>query len=139
MGPMKRILITAPGSPSMLRLEEVSSPSPGPGEVLVAMEWAGVNFIDIKHRSGEYPLASYPSPLGYEGAGRVIGVGPGVESGFWGKRWGFVPFLVVMQSNSLFLKTFSFFLPESISTQLAASALSSGTYGYYAHRVCPYP
>lgn len=60
-----------------MQLEEHPTPTPGPGEAVVRVEAAGVNFIDIYHRSGQY-RTEVPIPLGLEGAGRVEAVGPGV-------------------------------------------------------------
>lgn len=61
----------------MLILEDLPTPSPSPGEALVRVEAAGVNFIDIYQRSGQYPMPR-PLPLGLEGAGVVEAVGEGV-------------------------------------------------------------
>ena len=61
----------------MLILEDLPTPSPSPGEALVRVEAAGVNFIDIYQRSGQYPMPR-PLPLGLEGAGVVEVVGEGV-------------------------------------------------------------
>ena len=74
---MKAIRIHAQGGPEILRLEDVPVPVPGPGQALVRVEAAGVNFIDIYHRSGLYPV-SFPYTLGQEAAGAVTAVGPGV-------------------------------------------------------------
>jgi NADPH2:quinone reductase len=60
-----------------MKLEEHPTPAPGPGEAVVRVAAAGVNFIDIYHRSGQYKT-ELPIPLGLEGAGRVEAVGPGV-------------------------------------------------------------
>jgi len=61
----------------VLILEDLPTPSPSPGEALVRVEAAGVNFIDIYQRSGQYPMPR-PLPLGLEGAGVVEAVGEGV-------------------------------------------------------------
>lgn len=67
------------GGPEMLRRREVDLPPPGAGEVRVRHAAMGVNFVDIYHRTGLYPLPALPAVLGVEGAGRVEAVGEGVE------------------------------------------------------------
>lgn len=74
---MKAIRVHEFGGPEVLRYEDVPKPEPGAGEVLVKIAAAGVNFIDIYHRIGLYPL-SLPITLGMEAAGVVEAVGPGV-------------------------------------------------------------
>ncbi|WP_438011057.1 quinone oxidoreductase [Sorangium sp. So ce321] len=74
---MRAILPSAAGGPEVMKLEEHPTPVPGPGEAVVRVEAAGVNFIDIYQRSGQYKIEP-PIPLGLEGAGRVEAVGPGV-------------------------------------------------------------
>lgn len=74
---MKQIWITRPGKPDVLELREAPDPSPGPGEVLVAVRAAGVNFADTMARVGKYADAPpLPCVVGYEIAGEVVGVGP---------------------------------------------------------------
>lgn len=77
MGDMLAIRPKVAGGPEVMQLEEHPTPSPGPGEALVRIEAAGVNFIDIYQRSGQYKLDP-PIPLGLEGSGRVEAVGPSV-------------------------------------------------------------
>ncbi len=60
-----------------MRLEEVARPEPKAGEAVVKIEAAGLNYIDVYHRTGAYK-GSYPLTLGVEGAGTVASVGPGV-------------------------------------------------------------
>lgn len=67
-----------PGGPEALRHEDVPRPQPGRGEALVRVEAAGLNFIDVYHRKGLYPL-DLPFTPGVEGAGVVEGTGEGVE------------------------------------------------------------
>ena len=76
---MKAIRVHAPGGPEVLRLEEVPDPVPGAGQVLVRVEAAGVNFIDVYERKGLYPV-SYPFTPGREAAGIVERVGDGVTT-----------------------------------------------------------
>ena len=65
---MKAIRVHAPGGPDALRYEDVPRPTPGPGQVLVKIEAAGVNFIDVYQRTGLYEVA-LPFTLGQEAAG----------------------------------------------------------------------
>ena len=63
--------------PRCLQYREVELAAPGEGQARVAHRAIGVNFIDVYHRTGLYPL-TLPSGLGGEGAGVVTAVGPGV-------------------------------------------------------------
>lgn len=73
------------GGPEVLEYVELPDPEPGPGQVLVELAAAGVNFIDTYRRSGVYPV-SYPHVLGSEGSGRVIAVGDDVTGVTVGDR-----------------------------------------------------
>ncbi|PKU21770.1 quinone oxidoreductase family protein [Telmatospirillum siberiense] len=75
----KAILIHRQGGPEEMRWEEVEVLAPGPGEALIRHTAVGLNFIDVYHRSGVYPLAKLPSSLGSEGAGVVEAIGSGVQ------------------------------------------------------------
>ena len=72
------IRIHETGGPEVLRWEEVGLPAPGTGEVLLRHTAVGLNYIDVYHRSGLYPLAAFPFTPGMEGAGVVEAVGAGV-------------------------------------------------------------
>lgn len=76
---MKAIRVHETGDPKVLKYEDVPTPEPGDGEVLVKITAAGVNFIDIYHRTGLYPK-ELPFTPGLEAAGTVEAVGAGVES-----------------------------------------------------------
>ena len=70
---MKQIWITRAGGPDVLELREAADPVPGPGEVLVDVRAAGVNFADVMARMGAYPDAPpIPCVVGYEVAGTVV-------------------------------------------------------------------
>jgi NADPH2:quinone reductase len=73
------------GGPEVLRWEEVAVPAPGQGEATVRHQAVGLNFLDIYHRTGLYPLP-LPSGLGIEAAGVVEAVGAGVNDVAVGDR-----------------------------------------------------
>lgn len=75
---MRIIRIREYGTPDVLRIEEAEIPEPGPGEVRVMLEAAGINYIDTYQRSGQYKMA-LPFTPGSEGGGVVDAVGPDVE------------------------------------------------------------
>ncbi len=74
----KAIRIHEYGGPEVLRWEEVEVGDPGPGQLRVRHGAVGLNYIDVYHRTGLYPLPSLPWIPGMEGAGRVEAVGEGV-------------------------------------------------------------
>ena len=71
---MKAILISQTGGPDVLQYTDVPTPQPKPNEALVRIAAAGVNFIDVYHREGRYPV-KLPFVLGQEGAGTITEVG----------------------------------------------------------------
>jgi NADPH2:quinone reductase len=75
---MKAVFIEQPGDARALRYGDFPTPEPAPGQVLVKIAAAGVNFIDTYHRSGLYKVP-LPAVLGMEGAGTVEAVGQGVS------------------------------------------------------------
>ena len=77
------------GPPGVLRWESVEVPAPGPGEVRIRNEAVGLNFVDTYHRRGiphPWPVPPLPVVLGFEGAGRVEEIGPGVTEFATGDR-----------------------------------------------------
>ncbi|MBI3988582.1 MAG: NADPH:quinone oxidoreductase family protein [candidate division NC10 bacterium] len=90
---MKAIRVHQHGEPEVLRYEEVPDPTPEPGEVLVQVRAAGVNFADALARRGLYPTLTPPPFIpGIEVAGTVVAVGAGVEGIEVGQRvMGFAP------------------------------------------------
>jgi NADPH:quinone reductase-like Zn-dependent oxidoreductase len=78
---MKAIVIRAYGGPEVLKCEDLADPVPGRGEVLVKTAATSVNPIDIKLRSGvmkEFMPITFPRVLGFDVAGVVSAIGPGV-------------------------------------------------------------
>ncbi|MDX6697539.1 MAG: hypothetical protein QOE65_936 [Solirubrobacteraceae bacterium] len=78
---MRAVVITEHGAPEVLRVQERPDPGPpGPGQVRVDVKAAGINFADTMARIGLYPDAPKPPcVVGYEVAGEVAEVGPGVD------------------------------------------------------------
>lgn len=77
---MRAITITRHGGPGVLQVRESPDPTPSAGEVRVAVRACGLNFAEVMARQGLYPDAPKPPcVVGYEGAGVVDAVGPGVD------------------------------------------------------------
>ena len=75
---MRAIQVTEAGGPEVLKIADLPDPEPGPGEILVDVAAAGVNFIDTYQRSGVYPM-DFPHVAGSEGAGTIRALGSGVD------------------------------------------------------------
>jgi NADPH2:quinone reductase len=86
---VRAIRIHATGGPETLVVDEVASQRPGPGELRVRVAFAGVNFLDVYHRSGLYPPGPLPARIGKEGAGVVVEAGAGVARFAVGDRVAF--------------------------------------------------
>ena len=81
---MRSIQVDRFGGPQELKLREAPRPQPGPGEALVRIARAGVNYIDVYMRNGSYARShTYETPLpltiGMEGGGTIVELGPGVS------------------------------------------------------------
>src|SRR5579875_287258 len=74
---IRALVVTAHGDPDVLQVQYRPAPEPGPGQLLVDVASAGVNFIDVYRRQGVYRTEP-PFVLGTEFAGRVAAVGDGV-------------------------------------------------------------
>lgn len=84
---MRAVQLDRPGGPEALTVTDLPSPKPGPGEVLLATEAAGVTFADTLIRAGAFgDPDGYPTVLGREVAGRVVDRGPGVDEPADGTR-----------------------------------------------------
>lgn len=90
---MQRLELIQAGDPTQaLTLTEFDTPTPGPDQVLVAVEAATVNSSDFLFISGRYFVPAKPgAPAGAEGVGRVVAVGPGVDQGLRGRRVALLP------------------------------------------------
>ncbi len=133
------IRIHAHGGPEVFRWEEIDAATPGNGEVLVRQTAVGLNYIDVYHRTGLYPIADLPSAIGMEAAGVVEAVGPGVTEFKPGDRVayaGYVPGayteIRVMPAHRLVP------VPAGIDDQHAAAMMLQGmTAEYLIRRTFP--
>lgn len=76
---MHAIRIHEFGGPEVMRLEELPDLQPGPGQVLVRLKAVGVNPVDTYIRAGMYPSPPFPFTPGFDAAGEVEAIGPGVQ------------------------------------------------------------
>jgi NADPH:quinone reductase len=84
---MKAIRINETGAPEVMHLEEIETPTPKGGEVLVKVAAAGINYADLAQRQGAYLTRTItPATMGFEFAGTVAAHGPGVTSPALGTR-----------------------------------------------------
>jgi len=82
-----RVVITKPGGPKVLDIQEISIPEPGPEEVCIAVHFAGINFADTLMRLGFYqPRPPFPFTPGYEVSGVVHSIGSKVKEFEIGQR-----------------------------------------------------
>lgn len=134
---MHAIRVHAVGGPEVLRYEEVPLPEPGPGQARVKVEAAGVNFIDIYYRTGQY-RTNPPLILGSEAAGVVDAVGPGVTEVQVGDR---VAYALEQGAYAEYAVVSSWRLvpvPDGVDLKVAAAAFLQGlTAHYLSHSTYP--
>ena len=128
------IRIHATGGSEQMKWEEVSLPEPAADEVRVRVVAAGLNFIDVYHRSGLYPVP-LPATLGLEGAGVVEAVGSGVSHLKVGDNVGYCVAGLGAYAQHRIAKADKLIpLPAAISHEQAASMLLKGMTAEYLIR-----
>ncbi|GAB4544440.1 MAG: quinone oxidoreductase [Anaerolineae bacterium] len=134
---MKAIRVHEYGGPEVLRYEEVPLPEPGPGEVRVKIEAAGVNYIDVYHRTGRYP-GQLPLTVGREGAGLVDALGPDVSELKPGDRVAYAMQQGAYAEYAIVPAWKLVPLPEGVDTRMAAAVMLQGmTAHYLSHATYP--
>ncbi len=129
------ILIDRYGGPEVLQWKEIPISAPGPGEVLVRQTAVGLNFLDVYHRRGLYPLPSLPSGIGSEAAGSVEAVGPGVTEVTVGDRVAYAGGPIGAYSEARVLPVQRLVkLPGGISDPQAAAMMLKGMTAEYLLR-----
>jgi len=135
----KAVSIHATGGPALMRWEEYDPGTPGPGEVRLHQEAVGLNFIDVYHRTGLYPLPALPAVLGLEGAGIVESVGSGVSEFKPGDRVAYAGIPPGAYAQERCIPAHRLVrLPDSISTRQAAGMMLRGMTARYLLHGC-YP
>jgi NADPH2:quinone reductase len=134
---VRAIVVRDLGGPEAMVLAEHSDPVPAPGQVLVQVAAAGVNFIDIYRRSGVYPQP-VPYVPGSEGAGTVLAVGEGVsefaagDHVAWAEGPGSYAERVAVDARQAVP------VPEGVDLKVAAAAMLQGlTAHYLCHSTYP--
>ena len=130
---MKAIQITELGGPEKLTLVDIDRPEPGPDEVLVKIEAAGLNFIDTYQRAGLYPI-ELPYVLGMEGAGTVETVGSEVTGFAPGDSVAYAMAAGSYAEYNAVPAKLLLDIPEGVTTRQAAAVMLQGmTAHYLAH------
>jgi NADPH2:quinone reductase len=122
----KAVRIHAHGGPEALSYEDVPTPRPGAGEVLIRHEAVGVNFIDVYYRTGLYQAPSMPFTPGTEGAGVVVSVGEGVTAFKPGDRVAYAMAIGSYTEERAIAERLLVKLPDSIDFDTAAAMMLKG-------------
>ncbi len=123
------------GGPEVLRWEDVDVADPGPGQVRIRQAAIGLNYIDVYHRTGLYPLPALPWTLGMEGAGRIEAVGAGVTEFKAGDRVAYAsPPVGAYAEVRLIPADRVVALPDTIDDQTAAAMMLQGLTAQYLLR-----
>lgn len=123
----KAIRIHAPGGPEALSYDDIELAAPGEGEVQLRQTAIGLNYIDVYHRTGLYPVPALPAVIGLEGAGVVEALGPGVTELAVGDRVAYAnpPLGAYAQARNMPAERL-IKIPEGISDEQAAAIMLQG-------------
>src|SRR4051794_22263444 len=129
---MRAIVVTRNGGPDVLELGDEPEPRAGDGQVVVALEAAGVNFRDVYEREGRGAYANNP-PLvaGAEGAGTVVAVGDGVEGFGTGDRVAWAAAPCSYAERVAVSAAAAVPIPGGVSSELAAASILQGMTAHY--------
>jgi NADPH2:quinone reductase len=127
---VKAIVVTQVGGPDQLALADAPAPSPGSDDLLVAVEAAGVNFIDVYHRIGLYPLQT-PFTPGVEGAGTVLSAGGEVTGLRPGDRVGWINVIGSYAEQVVVPAEKAIPIPDGMGTSTVAALLLQGITAHY--------
>ncbi len=129
---MKAVRVHETGGAEVMVYEDVPEPRPAAGQALVRIEAAGLNFIDVYHRTGLYKLATPPPfTLGQEGAGTVIALGDGVQEVAVGDRVAYCGIQGAYAEQAAVPAARLVKLPDGVSTRQGAALLLQGMTAHY--------
>jgi NADPH:quinone reductase len=135
MSRVNAVRIHRNGGPEELRYEEIEAGDPGPGEACVRHTAIGLNFTDIHHRTGRYPLPQFPHVIGMEAAGVVEAVGAGVSEVRSGDRVGYASDRPRAYSQATVMPIGRLVkLPDFIDDETAAAVILKGLTAQYLIR-----
>jgi NADPH:quinone reductase len=128
----RAIRIHTTGGAEALQWESIETGDPSSGEVKIRQAAIGVNFIDVYHRTGLYPLPQLPAVLGMEGAGEVVAVGPDVSEVKLGDRVAYAGLPVGAYAEERLIPAHRLVaLPPQISFEQAAAMMLKGMTARY--------
>src|SRR5882724_8566493 len=127
---MKAIRVNTPGGPEVLRYEDVSEPTPKAGEATVKVDAAGINYIDVYQRSGQYKLA-LPLTLGLEAGGTVTAIGPNVTEVKVGDKVAYTGVAGAYAQYAAVPAARLVRLPAGLTTRQGAAAMLQGLTAHY--------
>ncbi len=131
----KAICISETGGPDMLCWRDVDVAAPGRGEVRLRQSAVGLNYIDVYHRSGLYPLAELPAVIGMEGAGIIEEVGPEVSGFEAGQRVAYAGLPPGAYAQERLIPAHRLIkLPDGIDDRQAAAMMLKGMTAHYLLR-----
>jgi NADPH2:quinone reductase len=130
---MQAIRVHQCGGPEAMVLETLPTPEPGPGQALIRVSAAGINFIEVYQRQGHYPLP-LPTAMGGEGAGVVERLGPGDSPVAVGDRVAWVSGLGSYATEVIVPTDRLVPLPTRIDERLAAAVMLQGLTAHYLSR-----
>ena len=128
---MRAIRVHACGAADALKYDEIEVPVPQAGEALVEIAAAGVNFIDVQHRTGRYKPPALPFTLGSEGAGIVAAVGAGVTEVAVGDRVAYAMVLGAYADYAVVPARRLVKVPAAVDLQTAAAVMLQGLTAHY--------
>ena len=135
---MKAVTMSKTGGPEVLELKEINLGKPGPDEVLIEHAAIGLNYIDIYHRSGLYPV-NLPSGIGAEASGIIKEIGSNVKDFKVGDRISYAGIPLGAYSTHRIYPTKNLVkVPDNIELDIAATLMTKGlTTFYLLHKTYP--
>lgn len=127
---MRAVLVPNHGGPEVLHPTDVDAPAAGPGEVVVDVAAAGVNYVDTYQREGRYPIPT-PFVLGLEGAGTVSEVGEGVTGIAVGDHVAWKAALGSYAERVAVPATEVVPVPDGVDAEVAAAVMLQGLTAHY--------